>query len=240
MNLKALNKTELDHRIKSLAAQERKLLHEVLLTIKEIDRRRTYLDLGFGNLFSYLTEGVGYSAGSAQRRIDAARLLNEIPALGEKIQSGELKLNQISLVQKAVREVSKSTLQKVSISKKLEILESLSHKNHEDSEKTVASFFDLPVLQTTKKQFQADESVRVELTFSKELYGKIQEAQALLSHAVPTSDLVKYLEYVTQKVIDSKRGANKSASWKVKNPPTATMAVKPFSVKIKRQILSQQ
>lgn len=105
MNLKSLNKFELDQRIKSLVAKERELLHEILLTIKEIDQRRLYLEYGFANLFLYLVEGVGYSAGSAQRRIDAARLLSEVPTLGEKIQSGEVKLHQVSLIQKAARDV---------------------------------------------------------------------------------------------------------------------------------------
>jgi hypothetical protein len=106
MNLKTLNINELDSRMKTLAQKERDLLHEVLLTIKEIDSRRTYLELGFPNMFDYLVNGIGYSEGSAQRRIDAARLLKELPDLAQKIQTGELKLSQISLVQKAARDVN--------------------------------------------------------------------------------------------------------------------------------------
>lgn len=88
MNLKYLNHSDLDQRMKTLAQKERDLLHEVLMTIKEIDSRRTFLELGFGSLFDYLVVGVGYSEGSAQRRIDAARLIREIPQIAEKIQSG--------------------------------------------------------------------------------------------------------------------------------------------------------
>lgn len=235
MNLKLLNKTELDARMKSLAARERELLHEILVTIKEIDRRSAYLDLGFASLFSYLVKGVGYSGGSAQRRIDGSRLLGEIPELGKKIQSGELKLHQISLVQKAAREVYKTSSQKVSSQEKRDLLECLSHKNHQDSQKEVAQFFDLPVIQDTKQKVQADESVRVELTLPKELYEKIQEAQGLLSHAVPTKDLVKYLEYVTDKVIQSKTRTRST-----KQNPTATVASQGFSQKVKKQILQEQ
>lgn len=108
MDLKKLNESELDQRIKTLSQKERELLHEILLTIKEIDSRKTYLELGFGSLFDYLVQGVGYSEGSAQRRIDAARLLREIPEIADQIQSGELKLNQISMIQKAAREIYKT------------------------------------------------------------------------------------------------------------------------------------
>ena len=140
MNLKSFSQAELDQRIKTLAQKERDFLHEVLLTIKEIDSRKTFLELGFGSLFDYLVQGVGYSEGSAQRRIDAARLLKEIPEMAEKIQSGEIKLNQISLVQKAAREVSKTQAIKVTAKEKADLLNKLSSKNHFESQKEVASF----------------------------------------------------------------------------------------------------
>jgi hypothetical protein len=206
VNLKALNKTELDQRMKSLAQKERDLLHEVLLTIKEIDCRRTYLELGFGSLFDYLVQGVGYSEGSAQRRIDAARLIREIPEVALKIQSGELKLNQISLVQKASREVFKTRSLKVSAEEKLQVIQSLCDKSHSQSQQQVAAFFDLPVLQSTHQTVQSDESVRVELTLSKEAHAKIRKAQELLSHAVPNQDLGHFLEYLAEKVIKQKSG----------------------------------
>ncbi|WP_413584861.1 HNH endonuclease [Bdellovibrio sp. HCB274] len=204
MNLKKLNQTELDQRMKSLAQRERHLLHEVLLTIKEIDARRSFLDMGFGSLFDYLVQCVGYSEGSAQRRIDAARLIREIPEVAAKIQSGEIKLNQISLVQKASREVYKAQSLKVTSQQKLEVINSLHNKNHSLSQQQVAAFFDLPVLQTPHQTVQADESVRIELTLSKELHAKIQHAQELLSHAVPTRDLALFLEYLADKVIKQK------------------------------------
>ena len=204
MNLKNLNKLEIDQRIKSLASQERALLHDILLTIKEIDQRRLYLELGFSNIFAYLVEGVGYSGGSAQRRIDAARLLSEVPSLGEKIQSGEVKLHQVSLIQKAAREVFKTTNKNVTAEEKKEILENIVNKTFEASQKEVATYFDIPVVETTTKTVQADDSVRVSLTLSKELAEKIQRAQELLSHSLESNDLVVYLEYITEKIIKQK------------------------------------
>ncbi|QDK45242.1 hypothetical protein DOM22_08775 [Bdellovibrio sp. ZAP7] len=212
MNLKYLNRIELDQRIKSLSAKERDLLHEVLLTIKEIDSRRTYLDMGFGSLFDYLVKGVGYSEGSAQRRIDAARLIRELPQVAEKIQSGELKLNQISLVQKASREVWKSQSKQVTAEQKMEVLESLIAKGHSESHQQVTAFFDLPAVQNSYQKVQADESVRVEFTLSKEAFAKVKIAQELLSHSLPTQDIGDFLEYLVDKVIKQKLGpANNSA-----------------------------
>jgi hypothetical protein len=98
--------------LKGLAAKERELLYDILLTIKEINSRKLYLELGFSSLFSYLTTGVGYGESSAFRRIEAARLLKDAPELGARIQSGEITLNQISMVQKAARQVQKIRVQK--------------------------------------------------------------------------------------------------------------------------------
>ena len=247
MNLNTLNKTELDQRIKNLAQKERHLLHEILLTIKEIDSRRTYLDLGFGSLHDYLVQGVGYSEGSAQRRIDAARLIKELPQIAEKIQSGEIKLNQISLVQKAAREVYKTHAQKVGAEHKLVLLEQLTHKNHSESQQQVAAFFDLPVLFGQVKKTQADESVRLELTLSKEAYAKLKQAQDLLAHAVPTQDLAVLLEYLADKVIKQKLGTGPKNKPKAVSPAsaaapetTATVAVKALSLAVKKQVLNDQ
>ncbi|QLY24459.1 HNH endonuclease [Bdellovibrio sp. KM01] len=208
MNLKFLNKIELDERMKTLAQRERDLLHDVLLTIKEIDSRKTYLELGFGSLFDYLVKGVGYSEGSAQRRIDAARLIREIPAVADKIQSGELKLNQISLVQKAAREIFKNQSVKVTAEQKLQVFEDLCGKSHSESQFQVAAFFELPVVQSAQQKVQADESVRVEFTLSKESFEKIKRAQELLSHSLNTQDLGQFLEYLSEKVIRQKTGLN--------------------------------
>lgn len=216
MNLKALNKLELDQRIKNLAEKERHLLHDILLTIQEIDCRRTFLELGFASLFEYLVNGVGYSEGSAQRRIDAARLMRETPEVAEKIQNGEIKLNQISLIQKASREASRSADQKVTAQQKSQLLKTLCGKNHSQSQQHIAAFFELPVLQTTRHSVQADESVRIELTLSKEAHAKIKMAQALISHAVPNQEIGQFLEYLAEKVINQKAA-------KMKNS-TATMA----------------
>jgi len=212
MNLKTFTQSQLDQRIKTLAQKERDLLHEVLLTIKEIDSRRTYLELGFGSLFEYLVQGVGYSEGSAQRRIDAARLLKEIPEIAEKIQSGQIKLNQISLVQKAAREVFKTQAVKVSSQDKIELLNKLESKSHLETQKEVASFFDLPVLEQTKQKAQSDESVRFEFTLSKEAFEKLKLAQELLSHAVPTQDLATFLEHLCDKVINQKTSVTTQTS----------------------------
>jgi hypothetical protein len=65
-------------KLKHLVASERKITAEIIVHIQEIDQKKIYLQMGFPNLYSFLTEHIGYTAASAQRRIEAARLLTSV------------------------------------------------------------------------------------------------------------------------------------------------------------------
>jgi hypothetical protein len=105
--LSKLSNQELDRVLLGLVQTERQTLGEILLHIKEVYRRRMYLRLSYGSLFDYLTKHLKYSAGSAQRRIDACKLSESVPDLIENLESGDLSLAQVSLVQRSFREKEK-------------------------------------------------------------------------------------------------------------------------------------
>ena len=96
MNLKHLTDKVLISDTKKLVSSEREVTVKILHHLKEIDRRKLYSDLGFSSLYDYCVRELGYSEGSAHRRISSARLLHEIPAIGEKIESGNLNLMIVS------------------------------------------------------------------------------------------------------------------------------------------------
>lgn len=216
-NQNQLTALQLDRQIKSLAGQERELLCQVIQTIQEIHRRRSYLDLGFANLYSYLTEGIGYSTGSAHRRIEAARLVTEIPEILAEIKSGDLKLTQVTLVQHAAREKTKISPNPVTTQDKQEILKQITHHNFEHSQQQVAAYFDLPIKDQTKLKIQADQSIRMELTIPTDLFEDMKKAQGLISHSVPSADWVSYLRYVTDQTLKQKTKVKRVGS-KIKKP----------------------
>lgn len=96
MNLKHLTDKTLLNDTKALIVREREHLTKILHHLKEIDRRKLYSDLGFSSLYDYCTKELGYSNGSAYRRIEAARLIEVVPEIEEKIESGLLNLMNIS------------------------------------------------------------------------------------------------------------------------------------------------
>lgn len=97
MNLKHLTDKQLLSDTKSLAKEERKYTARLLHHIREIDDRKLYSDLGYQSLFKYVVQELGFSEGSAARRIKSARLLERMPDIEVKIESGDLNLTNISM-----------------------------------------------------------------------------------------------------------------------------------------------
>lgn len=96
MNLHHLTDKILLEDAKKLASAERELTIKILHHLKEIERRKLYSDLGFSSLYEYCVKELKYTEASAQRRIVAARLLQEIPAIETKIESGALNLTNVA------------------------------------------------------------------------------------------------------------------------------------------------
>ncbi len=204
-----LNNKELDQKIKSLARAENRLLALVIEHIKEADRRKLYLDFNYSNLYDYLVKECGYPGGSAQRRIDAARLLAVEPKLKTKIESGEINLSQTTLLQKAFREKSETTL-----AQKRSLIAKICDMTVGETQVIISKELDLKVKEQTKVTHQKDGTVRLEVTFTQEQWESLQKANDLASNATQSNDLGTLIKYLSDRFIKQKEGS------------TATVAVK--------------
>ncbi len=223
MGLYLLKNSELDSKIKTLAQKEREILYDVLLHINEADRRRLYLELAFPSLFAYLTEGCGYSAAAAQRRIDAARLMNSVPQVIHKIKSGEISLSQVSLLQKSIREKNKAGNQRVLPETKREIIENLCAKSMPESQVLIARSLDLEIKASPKESHQKDASVRLELSFSKEQWEQLVCARELLSNSVGSNDWTEMFTYLAKRAVQKKR-------WELRTGSAAEVSPSPEAI----------
>lgn len=123
MDLRHLTDKTLLLDTKSLAQQYRYVTTKLLPHLKEIDKRKLYCDLKYPSLFEYVVRELGFSEPSAARRINAARLLNDMPEIEEKIESGILSLSNLSTAAKTFREEHiNDTEQKRGIIKQIENL----------------------------------------------------------------------------------------------------------------------
>jgi len=164
-----LKNQELLEKLHRLVGLEKKTTAEIVAMIAEVDRRKLFLDLGHTSLFSYLTTGMGYTPASAQRRIDAARLLSSVPEMRGELESGALNLMQISVLSQSLRQKKKES-PKVSLG-------------------------------VGEKRVQQDESLRLELTLSKEQQEKLQLARKLLSHKHPSLSWAELFSVLAEELI---------------------------------------
>src|SRR3989338_1908687 len=96
LDFKTLNNKELVTQTKKLVSNERKCTADVLRYLQVIYDRRIHLEMGYPSIFEFTVKELGYSHPSAQRRVGALRLAQELPMLTEKVESGELSLGAIA------------------------------------------------------------------------------------------------------------------------------------------------
>src|SRR3954468_19107006 len=99
INLKELSDQQLLNKTKGLAQEERKLTTEILWHLKEVEARLLHLKMGCHSLFDYCVRELMYSEGAATRRIQAMKLLKEVPETAQAIEEGKLNLSNVSAVQ---------------------------------------------------------------------------------------------------------------------------------------------
>ena len=101
-SLADLSSDELTRRLTELRGEERLRLVTFLCYLAEMDRRRSFLELGYDSLFTYCTQALGYPNGSAFRRISAARLLVRFPVAAEYLADGRLNLSTLGALKEVL------------------------------------------------------------------------------------------------------------------------------------------
>jgi hypothetical protein len=200
VQMKHLSNENLHSDFSLLASKERLATAAVIEYIKEIDRRRLYIDYGHTSLFSYLTIECKYSAASAQRRIDAARLLNEAPEIKAHIENGALNLNQISAVAQAARQ-GKKLGREIDTAIKQKALEAVIGKSQRETEKLVAQKLNLPPATHESKRAQSDGSQRIELTLNEVQLKLLSRVKELISHQNPNPTMAELFEFLAGKFL---------------------------------------
>jgi hypothetical protein len=187
MQIKKLSNEELLAAIKTQYQTEIRSTADMILYIQEVDRRRLYLSLGHTSLFSFLTKDLGYTPASAQRRIDAARLMTSAPEIKKDLEDGSLNLMQVAMVAQSVRRKRKENPQ--TQIKTAEILENIKNEDLQTTQKILGQKFNLEVKTFEKTRVQQDDSVRLEMTLSPEEMEVLQCLRELKSHSHPGASL---------------------------------------------------
>jgi hypothetical protein len=100
--LKGISNKALLSGIRRLSETERKTVLSILEHLIEIDRRGLYLPLGFSSLYEFCLGHLGYSEGTAVRRVNLARCIRDFPQSYRLLASGRISMSNVVKISKVI------------------------------------------------------------------------------------------------------------------------------------------
>jgi hypothetical protein len=195
---------EIKEKLTQLVATERKITNEILDLLVTAMERRSFLEFGFSNIFIWLTEGLGYSAGAAHRRIEAARMVRSAPEVKEKLIKGDLNLTTLSKIQTAIR--AQSRIAPVSADDRSRALAAVEHKSLPETEKVLVELF--PAAKSAIRQDRRttidENTTRFALNLPNEVVEKLARAREVLSHKFPNATDAEVIAYALEFFLEKK------------------------------------
>jgi len=202
---------EINTHLLGLVRNERKLTLEIISCISLFERCGGYLKLGYSSMHQYLTRALGYSDDQAYRRLKAARLLHQVPAVAEKLKEGSLNLTQISEAQKSFELAQKETGSAIKIEKKLDVLDSIANTSNFQTKAILSEELNLKPNEGERAKPQSNKTVRLEITLTQEQFEKLNEIKSLLSHKIPSQNTAEVLNSLFEQFLMKHKLKSKQA-----------------------------
>ncbi len=227
---------------KTLVSRERELTTEVLRHFTEIERRKLYCDvtrpgdggLKYGSLFEYAVHELGYSEAAASRRIQAMRLVNEMPEVEQKIQSGALSLSNISQAQVFFREIKRAEPTRVvSREEKAAVLAQLEQKSAREAERVLITLSPAEALPRERVRQIDLEHTELRFVVSAELKGKLQVVRSLMGTrggSLSLAELVSEMAAISARHLAEKKFGKRRVEAEVQGKVTASREASPVAV----------
>jgi hypothetical protein len=200
-NFKSVSNGELLNQTKSLVAEERRVGLEILHRLREIERRRLHLELGYSSLFTFCVEELKYSESAAYRRIQAMRVLVEIPEIEPQIQEGKLSISTLSQVQSFCQAQKKENAIQIGLEEKKEILKSVENKSKRETEKILVSHFPQPLSPPDQARVLTENQTELRLVINERLMKKLEQIRNLRSHKNFSPSYAELLEDMADLVL---------------------------------------
>ncbi|MFL5815596.1 MAG: HNH endonuclease [Bdellovibrionia bacterium] len=175
---KSLSNEALLRNTQTLVAEERKLTTAILWHLQEIQVRRLYAEKGFGSLFEYAVQALGYSEAAAGRRIAAMRLLVNVPEIEPALQNGQVSISTLSTIQSYIQRKEAP----VSRAEKIELVMSLQGKSRRECEKHLVTLDPAAATLKEKERVISPSYTEIRFVADDELMQKLQKIKELDGH----------------------------------------------------------
>lgn len=198
VNYKALSNEELIEKTMRTVRVEHAATAEVIRLFQEIADRKLYTKYGYPGIYEMAIKHFGYCAASAMRRINAMKLVREVPEIEKKIESGELSLSVASEVQSFFYQEARHD-RPYSLDAKMELLEQSIGKSKRQVELELASRNPDRDKRESAVPSTHDRA-RLNFAISKETNEKLAHLRELIDPDISTEDLfTKLIELGLQK-----------------------------------------
>lgn len=195
MSLRKIDDRTLLARTQELVREERRLNLEVLRHLREIAERRLFLKRGHPSLFEMCLREFKYSPAAAQRRIEAMRLLRDLPEVEGKIEAGAISLSVAAQVQTFFRQEAKKSGEARTAEQKLALLEDLENRSSRDVGRQLAALApELP--KCDRRRWVSAEKIELRFEVDADLHGRLERLKNWLSHKNPRLSYGELLEEI--------------------------------------------
>ena len=223
-----MTNAELETKLKAASTDERVLTKKIVELIAEALRRKIWAGHGHQSAHRWLVVEFGYSDSSAGRRLDAARILADVPDVAEKLATGELTLASLSQLQSAIRLEEKRTGEKVTPEAKMEVVRKIENQSSAALARTVAAEFP-EVSKAPRESLKPAGAGGWTLTVGLDAAQKkaLERARELLSHSHPGAtwaEVIAHLAAEHAKRADPVVRAERRAAKPAKMPQRLTDA----------------
>lgn len=202
MNFENMTDQDVISSLRKNVANERKILHVILEHIREVDSRQLHLKSAYPDLKEFLVEEMGYSGSAANRRIEAALLMKEVPVISEKVRDGVLNLSQIGEVHKAIKAKERQSRCKITLEEKHDLVESVVGKTAYEAQQELAVALDIPVRKIEKIRYQQDGSAIIEICLPKATLEKLLKCKDSTAHIQTQNNLQINLVNTIDRIAD--------------------------------------
>jgi hypothetical protein len=170
---------------------------ETIDFIREVMFRKLWPKFSASSMYDFLTRArYTFIPSAAQKRLDAACLMDSFPEIKSMLATGDLQLTQLGMLAKALRKKPVGVdAQRVN-----------------STQIILAEALGLEVKTQSKIKVQRDGSVRVKMTFSKEEWEILTRTKEVVSHSVPSGELTEVLIHCAKFTLSKKDPAAQTDS----------------------------
>jgi hypothetical protein len=215
MEIKRLSDDQLMLSAENQFAIERKTSHYILLHLKEISLRGVYAKRGFPNLREMLIKHFRQSETAANQRLKSLELILDVPAVEERLISGDLNMSTVAMAQRQIHREEKLTGKEISKEKKAEIVESITNKTMAKAE--IELFKLLPETASHPETYErrvSEHATRLNLTVPNDVMEMLIRLKEIWAHIDPTMDHVEVIRRAFKMTLQKVDPAQRKASIK--------------------------